>query len=207
MPHVANLFCWKVRRVETVDRYLQRGGKITVCPPAYCAPSPQYHWFVAVAPIKLKPLRVPEWKHLPSEATIEILVPDPPYGPDTTAGHQFAKYKSGLTIAELRDELHCGRRKILVDLFHGYIRLVGAPPPPRPSWIRPPKPSHPWEEFAGDATIVVLAKSNPKKAGSKAFQRFELYRTGMSVAEFRTAGGMRRVLLRDVKHGWVSVAQ
>jgi hypothetical protein len=40
-----------------------------------------------------------------------------------------------------------------------------------------------------DATITLLASSNPKKPGSKSYERFKHYRDGMTVRSFLSAGG------------------
>ncbi len=51
--------------------------------------------------------------------------------------------------------------------------------------------------------IKLLANDNPKREGTKAHARFELYRDGMTVAEFLQAGGSPTDIRWDVKHGYI----
>ena len=60
-------------------------------------------------------------------------------------------------------------------------------------------------KYKPDMTITVLADKNPKRAGSKAAARFELYHSGMTVADFVAAGGTVTKLALDVNRGQVSV--
>lgn len=58
--------------------------------------------------------------------------------------------------------------------------------------------------FTADGIITVKHKGeNPKRA--EAATRFDLYRTGMTVAAYIEAGGQRRDVVWDVSKGWVSV--
>lgn len=59
--------------------------------------------------------------------------------------------------------------------------------------------------YADDATIQVLVKDNPKKAGSASAKRFAIYKSGMTVAEFLKAGGTRADLAWDAKHEFVKI--
>lgn len=59
--------------------------------------------------------------------------------------------------------------------------------------------------FSKDATISILAASNPKRPGSLAYERFELYETASTVATFLAAGGRRVDLDWDAKHGFIQV--
>ena len=54
-----------------------------------------------------------------------------------------------------------------------------------------------WKE---DSIITVKALSNPKKAGSAAHTRFELYKTGMTVKEALLAG------IKTIDLAWDSAA-
>ncbi len=53
--------------------------------------------------------------------------------------------------------------------------------------------------------IMLLAKKNPKRPGSKSHKRFDLYRDGMSVQEFLRAGGTREDLRWDRERGYISI--
>lgn len=56
----------------------------------------------------------------------------------------------------------------------------------------------------GDA-IKVLAKENPKRAGSASFKRFALYAKNKTVGAFLKAGGTRADLRYDTEHKHISV--
>jgi hypothetical protein len=55
--------------------------------------------------------------------------------------------------------------------------------------------------------IVIKAQSNPKRKGSKAFQRFELYAPNMTVADFLKAGGTRGDINWDSQHEHIELRQ
>lgn len=58
--------------------------------------------------------------------------------------------------------------------------------------------------FGLDAKITVLHKGdNPKRAA--AADRYDLYRSGMTVAAYVAAGGQRRDVVWDQKMGWIKV--
>lgn len=59
--------------------------------------------------------------------------------------------------------------------------------------------------YADTQIITVVAEANPKREGSAAHDRFALYRSGMTVADFKTAGGNAADLAYDVKHGHISL--
>jgi hypothetical protein len=60
-----------------------------------------------------------------------------------------------------------------------------------------------------DAAVIKVLVSNPKREGSKAHARFALYRTGMTVAEYRAAVGdatnARADLAWDVRHKFITI--
>jgi hypothetical protein len=56
-----------------------------------------------------------------------------------------------------------------------------------------------------DAVIKVLVDANPKRAGSKAFTRFEAYKNGMTVKQARDAGLTAADISYDSKHNHISV--
>lgn len=60
--------------------------------------------------------------------------------------------------------------------------------------------------FNADAKIKVLAKENPKREGSRAHERFALYKDGMTVGAFLEKGGSLGDLRYDTKHGFVQIA-
>ena len=62
--------------------------------------------------------------------------------------------------------------------------------------------------YPDTAIITVLSTENPKQKGSAAHGRFELYRSGMTVAEFLSAGGTRADLSWDshAKRNFISIA-
>lgn len=61
--------------------------------------------------------------------------------------------------------------------------------------------------YDADMVITKLVSENPKRAGTAAFDRFALYRTGMKVATFFEKGGTRADLVWDTAHEFISVAK
>lgn len=59
--------------------------------------------------------------------------------------------------------------------------------------------------FADDWTIKMIAKKNPRVAGSTAYDRFQLYKDGMTVGDFRKAGGRRSDVSCDLDHDRIAV--
>lgn len=53
--------------------------------------------------------------------------------------------------------------------------------------------------------IKVLAEENPRREGSKGNARFSLYRDGMTVENYLSAGGEMPGLIFDVNKKWVAV--
>lgn len=80
-------------------------------------------------------------------------------------------------------------------------------------------PPAPRTDFEDHMVITVLAEANPKREGGKAHARFALYRSGMTVAEYKEAcvsleGRGARAPFRylpdlywDTDHGYVVVTQ
>lgn len=58
---------------------------------------------------------------------------------------------------------------------------------------------------AETAKITLLAKTNPKREGSKAHARFAAYRDGQSVGEALDAGVTTPDLVYDAKHGFIHI--
>jgi len=70
-----------------------------------------------------------------------------------------------------------------------------------------------WQGSA-DAIIVVKTTTNPKRAGSKARERFAIYRTGMTVGEYVRRCELEAVprpkdalldIAWDVEHGFIEL--
>lgn len=57
-----------------------------------------------------------------------------------------------------------------------------------------------------DAKITVLSTSNPKRKGSGSYDRFELYKSGMTVKNFLDKGGKTADLTWDTRKGFIEVA-
>lgn len=57
-----------------------------------------------------------------------------------------------------------------------------------------------------DGKITLIEKDNPKRKGSRAHKRYELYRRNKSVAAYLKAGGKRSSLRYDEKHGYIKLA-
>ena len=56
-----------------------------------------------------------------------------------------------------------------------------------------------------EGTIKLLTQENPKRPGTKARARFDLYEDGMTVQQFLAAGGQRVDINWDKKHGFIEV--
>lgn len=55
--------------------------------------------------------------------------------------------------------------------------------------------------------IKVLVAKNPKRPTSAAGKRFDLYKLGMTVAQFLAAGGWRADIWWDAKQGFIEVGK
>jgi len=53
--------------------------------------------------------------------------------------------------------------------------------------------------------IKLLTKENPKRAGSKSFDLFKLYKNGMTVAQFKEAGGSAAAIAWDTDHNFIEL--
>lgn len=62
-------------------------------------------------------------------------------------------------------------------------------------------------KFAETDKIVVLAKENPKRANTKAYDNFELYKKSKTVGDFIKAGGDTGYMGFDHKSGFIKVGQ
>ena len=56
-----------------------------------------------------------------------------------------------------------------------------------------------------DATITLKTDKNPKRAGSKSFERFAAYKDGMTVKEAKEAGITAADIDYDSKHDYISI--
>lgn len=55
------------------------------------------------------------------------------------------------------------------------------------------------------AIIMIVAGENPKRKGTLAFNRFNLYRNGMTVGEYIAAGGRSGDVNYDVAAGYITI--
>jgi hypothetical protein len=55
------------------------------------------------------------------------------------------------------------------------------------------------------AKITLLVPANPKRSGSKAFNRFALYKDGQTCDEALTAGVVTPDLVYDAAHGYIAI--
>lgn len=62
------------------------------------------------------------------------------------------------------------------------------------------------EAASDDRKITLVSKENPKREGSAAHDRFELYRKAKTVQQFYDAGGTSADVRYDAKHGFIKVA-
>lgn len=59
--------------------------------------------------------------------------------------------------------------------------------------------------FPPESEVTLLTKNNPKREGSKSFDRYENYAVAGTVGEYIAAGGTYADLKYDAEHGFVSV--
>lgn len=57
-----------------------------------------------------------------------------------------------------------------------------------------------------DGKIKVLETTNPKRKGTKAYKRYELYKKNKTIAKYLDAGGKRSTLRYDEKHGFIKTS-
>lgn len=57
-----------------------------------------------------------------------------------------------------------------------------------------------------DGSIKLLEKTNPKREGSKAHKRYELYRKHKTIAKYLDAGGKRSSLRYDERHKYIKLS-
>jgi len=77
-------------------------------------------------------------------------------------------------------------------------------------YVKPEKPARDpdaprADRIPNDATITVVVEANPKREGSKGAERFDLYKTGMTVQAFKDAGGTMADVRWDREHGYIEV--
>jgi len=56
-----------------------------------------------------------------------------------------------------------------------------------------------------EIVIHLLVKENPKRSGTKSFDRFALYKDGMTIQEYCDAGGDRGDIRWDAAHEFISI--
>jgi hypothetical protein len=102
-----------------------------------------------------------------------------------------------------------------LDTLGAVMGIAPAPQPAAQPEPQPePQPATQLTDFgngkrssAQQRTITVLVAANPKRPGSATHARFELYRTGMTVAEFLAAGGRSVDLAWDEGHGFIRLGR
>lgn len=75
-----------------------------------------------------------------------------------------------------------------------------------PVKVAVPKAKTPKKEPVADKRVItLLVKENPKRPGSKAHARFELYKNGMTVEQFLAAGGTLSDVAWNIAHKFIEV--
>lgn len=59
--------------------------------------------------------------------------------------------------------------------------------------------------FTEDQVITLLVNENPKRKGTMAWAKWEIYEDGMTVGEYLEAGGKRSTLNYDVEKGYIEI--
>lgn len=57
------------------------------------------------------------------------------------------------------------------------------------------------------AIITLLAAANPKRKETLAYHRFDLYKSGMTVADYLEKGGRSGDINHDVEMGFISLSE
>ena len=63
------------------------------------------------------------------------------------------------------------------------------------------------KRFKKASTIKLLCDGNPKRKGSLAYQRFELYKDGMTIGDYIAAGGRTGDIHYDIAAGLIEVIE
>ena len=71
---------------------------------------------------------------------------------------------------------------------------------------KPAKAKSEAKESTDNRKIKLLTKENPKREGSASYDRYELYRTSKTVADFIAAGGSAADIRYDEAKGHIEVA-
>ena len=77
-------------------------------------------------------------------------------------------------------------------------------PPAAPVTLKPARRKMQYQQKL-DPRVISGIVPNPKKVGSKSYERFALYREGMTVQEFLLLGGTSGDIRYDVEHGFIRV--
>lgn len=79
-----------------------------------------------------------------------------------------------------------------------------APPPPPPHEGAKPQVL---EIGASGRRTIHNIKPNPKRAGTGAAERYNMYREGMQVADYLSSGGMMRDIAWDARQGFIELRE
>jgi hypothetical protein len=186
---------------EAIEAYLARGGQITICEPAYVAPSRQYSWDPSDIVVAEEPEEdVRAWKGIPNSTVVEVLAKGNPHTEGSESYLQYAKYRHGATVNYLRNRAGIKRTRLIRDALAGDIRLEGAILPERKPKL-PPKPRtpQPWPGLPAGAVIKPILQQWERHLGTVAHRRWLFYQSGkVTVQSYRDAGWPRGALMRDL---------
>lgn len=152
-----------------------------------------------------------QWAQALADMTGEELKKFPTVSAAQEAFEQAARdYGMGYTVTEAGIELSLHPEKDPMDETPAPADQSASDEAPAPATDQPtpdeaPAPADRAEPKAKEATIKLLSATNPKRPGSKSFDRFALYQDGMTVEAFLKAGGRRADLAWDAKHGFIAV--
>lgn len=71
--------------------------------------------------------------------------------------------------------------------------------------LKPAKPAKANRSNVIEREIQVLVEANPKREGTKSYERFAIYADGMSTEEFKRLGGRAKDLKWDERHGFIQL--
>ena len=124
---------------------------------------------------------------------------------DSTTGDELYQHCSDRNLYQAAVVMSMARTTDAIGVS-ALEKLVGKPIQKNAQVARTQQRSkRPRPVLRDDRIIRVLVDSNPKKPGSKTYERFELYEDGMTVQQFRERGGTSDDVKWDAERGFIRV--
>jgi len=167
------------------------------------------------------------WRDLHEQGLVSE-IPDP----SSATGELIATLCQGLSHAQVVLSISSRREQIFYDIAEVLVRrpiymcargetgipitdIEGRPlptpighrrgePPAAPVTLVPARRRMQYAQKL-DPRVITVVVPNPKKVGTKAYHRYSLYQTGMTVQQYLAAGGESSDIRYDVNHGFITV--